>query len=117
MKIRLIRKLADYLDGIDLSHRDSGDVVDLPSRQADLLIAEGWAQAIERRTMPRRFSLPALRAEAADRPRRTTDQLRKHRMERRHLALREQRRAEDRIREELHDSRARIVAAHTGETS
>jgi len=43
VRIRLIRKLANYLDGIDLSAYEVGDVLDLPRREADLLIREGWA--------------------------------------------------------------------------
>jgi len=96
MQVRLIRKFAECLNGVDLSHYHVGDVLDLPSREAELLIAEGWA----------------LRS-VADRPihsRLTAEQLR---------CLREQletwskgqdrRRAEDRIREELRDSRAKII--------
>jgi hypothetical protein len=43
MQIRLTRKLADSIDGIDLSRRCVGDLIDLPEHHADLLIAEGWA--------------------------------------------------------------------------
>jgi hypothetical protein len=48
MRVRLTRKLADEIDGIDLSHRQVGDTLDLPRRQGQLLIAEGWAQADRR---------------------------------------------------------------------
>ena len=98
MQVRLIRKFAECLNGVDLSHYHVDDVLDLPSREAELLIAEGWAL----RTVG-----------AADRPihsRLTAEQLR---------CLREQletwskgqsrRRAEDRIREELRDSRAKTI--------
>ena len=43
MRVRIIRKLADWLDGIDLRHGDVGDVIDLPERPARVVIAEGWA--------------------------------------------------------------------------
>lgn len=43
MKVRLTRKFAAMIDGVDLSNHDVGDVIDLPQRKADLLIAEGWA--------------------------------------------------------------------------
>ena len=43
VRIRLLRKLADRLDGIDVSGSKEGDVLDLPRRQAELLIAEQWA--------------------------------------------------------------------------
>jgi hypothetical protein len=99
MRVRLTRKLADCLDGVDLSHFSVGDVLDLPRREANLLIVEGWA-------------LPSEGADQAQPCTPTDEELR---------CLREQleswseqqnrRRAEDRIREELRDSRAVIVRA------
>jgi hypothetical protein len=44
MCVRLTRKLADRIDGIDLSNRSVGELIDLPPRYASLLIAEGWAE-------------------------------------------------------------------------
>jgi hypothetical protein len=49
MKVRLIRKLADQLDGVNVSDRHVGDVLDLKPEEARALIAEGWATADERR--------------------------------------------------------------------
>lgn len=49
MKVRLIRKLADQLDGVNVSQKHVGDVLDLRPEQARALIAEGWATADERR--------------------------------------------------------------------
>ena len=46
MRIRLARKLANYLDGIDVSHYRVGDLLDVPKREAELLIAERWAAAV-----------------------------------------------------------------------
>ena len=43
MKVRLTQKYADQIDGIDLSAHRVGDVIDLPPREADLIIAENWA--------------------------------------------------------------------------
>jgi hypothetical protein len=43
MKVRLTRKLAPVLDGVDLSSHEVGDVFDLPPEQAKLVIAEDWA--------------------------------------------------------------------------
>ena len=43
VSVRLTRKHADVIDGVDLSHVGVGDGVRLPSREATLLIAEGWA--------------------------------------------------------------------------
>jgi hypothetical protein len=42
-RVRLIRKLADTLNGIDLSACEVGDVFALSRREAELLIREGWA--------------------------------------------------------------------------
>jgi hypothetical protein len=41
--VRLTRKLAPFVDGIDLSDREVGDVFDLPPEEARLVIAEDWA--------------------------------------------------------------------------
>jgi hypothetical protein len=41
--VRLTRKYADRLNGVNLVGRDVGDRLPLSSREASLLIAEGWA--------------------------------------------------------------------------
>jgi len=43
MKVRLVRKLADCLDGIDVTGCAVGDWLDLAPADAILLVAEGWA--------------------------------------------------------------------------
>jgi hypothetical protein len=43
MKVRLTRKLADCLDGIDVRAHSVGDVIDLTVSEAQLLLAERWA--------------------------------------------------------------------------
>lgn len=43
MRVRLTRKFADLIDGIDLSRRQVGEVITLPAREARILMAEGWA--------------------------------------------------------------------------
>src|SRR5688500_5116816 len=48
MRVRLTRKLADEIDGIDLAPHQVGDVIDLSARNGRLLIAERWGIA-ERR--------------------------------------------------------------------
>ena len=45
--VRLIRKLADQIDGIDLQHSHVGDMLYVSAPAARLLIAEGWAQPLE----------------------------------------------------------------------
>ena len=49
MVVRLTRKLADRVDGVDLSAYRVGQALHLPWRDARLLMAEGWAEMIERR--------------------------------------------------------------------
>jgi hypothetical protein len=46
MRIRLLRKLAPRLNGIDVSLHHVGDILELPPYQAELLIAEGWASPV-----------------------------------------------------------------------
>jgi hypothetical protein len=63
--VRLIRKYAERIDGVDLEGAAVGDRLLLPPREADLLIAEGWAEPDNEphiRLLPRR-------AVAADRAR------------------------------------------------
>jgi hypothetical protein len=47
LRVRLIRKLAERVNGVDLSKVHVGDSLDLPSKDARLLIAEGWAELVE----------------------------------------------------------------------
>jgi hypothetical protein len=52
--VRLIKKLAECVDDVDLSLHRVGDILDIPDRDARLLIAEGCAEPVERRTTPDR---------------------------------------------------------------
>ncbi len=52
MRVLLRRKLAECIDGVDLSGRKTGDVFDLPLVDAQLLIAEQWAIAERRACDP-----------------------------------------------------------------
>lgn len=102
MRIRLTRKLADCLNGIDLSPYRVGDILTVPRRDAELLIAEGWALAgTEGTARTPRHEL-------------TVGQLRRLRELMNSAAWHGGRRAEDRIREDLHDSRARTFGRKTG---
>ena len=67
MQVRLTKKLAEAIDGIDLSARRVGDVVDLPTHDAEILLAEGWASPVEPA-----FGARARLVDADDRPRRST---------------------------------------------
>src|SRR5262245_21999834 len=52
IRVRLTRKFASLIDGIDLSQRRAGDELELSDRDARLLILEGWASATD--SSPRR---------------------------------------------------------------
>jgi hypothetical protein len=43
MKVRLTKKLAECIDGVELSDHRVGDILELPPTQARLLLAEEWA--------------------------------------------------------------------------
>jgi len=113
MWVRLTRKLADFLYGVDVSERRVGDVFELPTVEAHLLVAEGWAE-------PHISSVSsgAVREDGSDRAllrqaQAVRQRLREVReqMDRRRFAEQARRRVEDRIREELHDNRAVVVRA------
>ena len=61
MRVRLTRKLAEEIDGIDLSHDHVGDVIDLSTRDAQTLIAERWAERERRGEGPRESIVLAFR--------------------------------------------------------
>jgi hypothetical protein len=46
--VRLTRKYAEKIDGVDLSRNKVGDTLDVSVREARMLIAEGWAAPCER---------------------------------------------------------------------
>jgi hypothetical protein len=49
MRVRLTRKFAERLDGVDLSGRHVGDQLDLSPAEARLLVAERWAIVLAER--------------------------------------------------------------------
>jgi len=55
MRIRLTRKLALTMNGVDVSKLQVGDTLELDPKRADSLIISGWAEAI-----PEPESLPPL---------------------------------------------------------
>jgi len=115
MRIRLTRKLADYLDGIDLSRSHEGDVLELSHLEAQLLIAERWAIAFHGPPDEADSAASAARRATADigstRRMQAVEQLDRacRRMERTRFELYRSRRAEDRFREEFQDARARTI--------
>jgi hypothetical protein len=65
--VRLTRKYADIIDGVDLTDANVGDRLNLSPHDAEVLIAEGWAEHAAQRA-PRHAADP--RSVAADKPRR-----------------------------------------------
>ena len=47
MHIRLVKKLASFLNGVDLTHRRVGDRFDCSDAVARMLILESWAEPAE----------------------------------------------------------------------
>jgi hypothetical protein len=54
MCVRLTRKFADMIDGVDLSRAHVGDQLDVSPHDAQVLIAEGWAERDTKREASRR---------------------------------------------------------------
>jgi hypothetical protein len=66
MLVRLTVKLAEMVNGVDLSPYREGDVVELPERDCHMLIAERWAEPVAPTVPSRRAWRPDARAVAAD---------------------------------------------------
>jgi len=43
VKVRITKKFAEFIDGVDLTDSRVGDVIDVPVTDASLLLAERWA--------------------------------------------------------------------------
>lgn len=121
MQVKLIRKLAKVIDGVDLTSHEVGEFFDLPVAEARLLVAEGWAEVQLTQLQNGEivhpnpaFGYAATQQSEADEPTRAVRTLERilqvrRRLERRRTPYVERRRFEDRIREELRDARARTV--------
>jgi hypothetical protein len=112
MWVRLTRKLADFVDGVDISHRCVGDVFELPIIDARLLIAEAWAEPHSPSIASGiASSRPSREAWVASWRQPLVQRLRqmRERIELRSVLQESRRRIEDRVREELRDSRAITV--------
>ena len=117
MRVRLIRKLAESADGVDLSTYREGDTLELPSREAELLIAEHWAIPAEHRTAQeiRQYSFAFSPAEVADTIRsRIVEPLRRfaQQLQQYEFDAQPRQRAEDRVRDDLHEQRGRVSTAN-----
>jgi hypothetical protein len=61
MLVRLTRKFAERIDDVDLTRNAVGNLIDLPSEKARLLIAEGWAMEDRREPLGGRRDVVAFR--------------------------------------------------------
>lgn len=67
MRVRLTAKLADVVDGIDISRYQEGDIIEVSDHDGKLLVAEGWAEMVAVRNAEIAWaSRWTERAEAAD---------------------------------------------------
>jgi hypothetical protein len=118
MWIRLIRKLADQLDGIDVSAHREGDVFEVPRYEAELLIVEEWAIPSDKPQRdpvlsvsmwsPLVFAMDGVQRRTAEQLRRIREALAVKQFEEQ-----DRRRAEDRFRDELRDARAKTITSHS----
>ena len=46
MQVRLIKKFAYFLNGVDLRALRVGECVDLPAATARMMVLEGWAKPV-----------------------------------------------------------------------
>lgn len=108
MWVRLTRRLARCIDGVDLSGHQIGDVFEVSRHDGELLIAEAWAVNVRRRpTVPAAKRLKARDRRVAS----LIGQLRsiRRQIERRFVRSHEQRRVEDRVRDQWHDAHAIVI--------
>ena len=71
MLVRLTAKLAERVNDVDLSLYKEGDVIDLPERQARMLIAANWGELVQESDARYPSQMPE-RAVAADGKSRTS---------------------------------------------
>ena len=114
MWIRLTRRLAGCIDGVNVSAHQVGDVFEVTRREGDLVVAEAWAVVVTQRARPFRSRPAATTSRPTDehRPRPSVVEQLRHMRQRIQQGLFEphdHRRAEDRIRDEWHDEHARVL--------
>jgi hypothetical protein len=55
LRIRLIKKLALMMNGVDVSRLAVGDILEIDDEYADSLITSGWAERVQPGGIVRRF--------------------------------------------------------------
>lgn len=88
MRVRVVRKLADCVDGVDLSHCAEGDLIDLAESEAQVIVAERWAVPARRTSDSTPFSVAADRRGPDDLYQRLRDKREQIEEERRRLRRR-----------------------------
>ena len=63
MKVRLTKKYAENIDGVDLADHAVGEMLDLPAEKARLLLAEQWAAPDRRNEIGAAPTAPRRRAD------------------------------------------------------
>ena len=116
VRVRLTRRLASYIDGVNLSAHSVGDVFEVTRHEAELLIAEEWAVPVVPPVdaPPSQTATRFCRSNTGDRGDvAMVAQLRdiREQIQRRSFQAQDHRRAEDWIRDEWHDEHARILNA------
>jgi hypothetical protein len=66
MLLRLKIKLAEQVNGLDLSHCNEGDVIEVADGDGEMLIAEGWAEKTSADELPMCHAKHVERSVAAD---------------------------------------------------
>ena len=94
MWVRLTRRLANWIDGVNLAAHQVGDVLEVTAHDGGLLIAEEWAVLTPEPRRPLISPMTSSDLLRSDHPREGQ----------------EQRRAEDRFREELRDMGATTIS-------
>lgn len=62
--VRLTRKLANFINGVDLTRHDVGDVIEVPSHSALMLMGEGWGEPLDSELLRSRdLSKPRVRSD------------------------------------------------------
>lgn len=114
MWVRLTRRLADCIDGVNLSAHQVGDVFEVTRQEAELLVAEAWAVFAASKEGPFRPRPPDPVNRANVDRRQLGPLVERLRTLTKHITHRtfqhqDRRRAEDRIRDEWHDAHARVI--------
>ena len=66
--VRLTKKLANVMDGVDVSHARTGDILNVSDSHGKMLIAEEWAEPFDSTDSGSTSSPPKIAAPSNSRP-------------------------------------------------